>query len=285
MPVELHERTVRLLDELPPFLASAADMQAVLDVLMREVQRIDDAKAATRANFFATTADSWLALYEILEQISVDPPDKTTDQRRTSVIAFLRRMKVRGTGLGWEAAMTDLLGADWSYEEHIPGDPTSPPANTINIQIPWTGGIIAPGTLSATSSGAGTLNAATYYYRVTAFNDYGETPGTVQAQATVGANGRIVLDWPDVAGATSYGIYRGTSAAQQYRVATATVSTYADAGAPAGSDPVPETNTTSSFQYEETKVLARKITPAHIVITFGYQQGFLLGISKLSETL
>lgn len=94
-------------------------------------------------------------------------------------------------------------------------------------------GLLPPDPVSATpSNSGGGLLAATYTYSVTAYNQYGETNGgtEVEAEITTGIAGEVVLDWPNVTGATGYRVYRGVEDGVQYRIATVVVSNYTDEG-------------------------------------------------------
>lgn len=117
--------------------------------------------------------------------------------------------------------------------------------------------ISVPSGVNATGSGTGgTLNAATYYYVVTAFNIAGETIASAEVSATTtGTTSSVAISWSHVSGVfdlatraqvdAGYRIYRGTvSGAENLLVATvaATATTWTDtgvagvAGAPPGSN-------------------------------------------------
>jgi hypothetical protein len=65
-----------------------------------------------------------------------------------------------------------------------------------------------------------------------------------------------------------------------------TASTYTDDGTATLTDLVStNTNTTGSFQSREARTLARKITPAHLELEFGFDAGFILGSSELGDFL
>ena len=90
---------------------------------------------------------------------------------------------------------------------------------------PYLTGITGSGTITATDNSV--TAGRTYYYTVTALNIVGETAQSAEASAAAtapagtaaapvvsiaGGSGFIKLSWPAVTGATSYSIYRGTSA-------------------------------------------------------------------------
>lgn len=111
----------------------------------------------------------------------------------------------------------------------------------------------APGTalvaptisLGTTASSGGTFTAATYYWKLTAINDQGETVGSNEVSATLVANGTQVINWSAIGGATGYKLYRGTSAGGQNVLVTTLgkVLTYTDTGTAGTSATVPTSNT------------------------------------------
>lgn len=94
--------------------------------------------------------------------------------------------------------------------------------------------------------GGGTFAAGTYYWKVTAVNQYGETLGSNEVSAVLAANATQDLNWNDVTGATSYVIYRGTApGAENRRVDEVGTSIYTDTGSAGFASSLPETNTTA----------------------------------------
>ncbi|HET7129920.1 MAG TPA: hypothetical protein VFJ93_12675, partial [Gaiellaceae bacterium] len=71
---------------------------------------------------------------------------------------------------------------------------------------------VAPLGLTTDPNAVGTLSAGTYYYRVSAITGAGETLASAEVHTTIGNNGAVKLAWGDVANATGYRIYRGTTA-------------------------------------------------------------------------
>lgn len=111
--------------------------------------------------------------------------------------------------------------------------------------------LATPTGVSATpSTTGGVLTAGTRGYRVSAYNDYGETlaASTVTA-TTTGSTSSVTVSWTAVAGASGYQIYGRTSGSEllmQNIVAPRT--SWIDTGAldPEGS-PLPSSNTTGPF--------------------------------------
>jgi hypothetical protein len=277
--------TRRLLDMLPPFMQNSADIQAVLDACAAEYDRLEALRLKVLDNLWPQTAEEWLALYERWLGLSEAPLEKTLAARRNTVLAWLQGLSGSGTGADWVENMNDLIGTGWSYEEHDPGDPGSPDANVVLIRLAFTTEIFSPAAPTATPGGGGTLAADDYYYAVTATNFYGETEASPETLVTVGASGSVALDWADVAGASGYRIYRGTTSGQLLRIAASATSDYTDLGDASQPFPPPITNTTESYQAGEAKALARKITPAHIQLNFGYTTGFLVGVHEMGDAL
>lgn len=126
------------------------------------------------------------------------------------------------------------------------------------------GGVLAaPGTptgAKGTVTG-GAVAAGTYYYKVSAMDETGETlPGTESAAVTVdSSNNKVDLTWTAVAGATSYKVYRTTTSGTYTTpalVGTATTNSFTDtlaiptAGAPLA---------TATVTYQHKHVVDAKI--------------------------
>lgn len=105
-----------------------------------------------------------------------------------------------------------------------------------------------PVNLKATAvTGIGNLSTGTYFYVVTAINDYGETLESAEVEGTLGATGQIELAWDAVSGATGYKIYRDDEPGKEKYLATTAVNSYIDNGSDAvagGAVEPPEANTT-----------------------------------------
>ncbi len=108
-------------------------------------------------------------------------------------------------------------------------------------------GLAVPtGTSTSTSTTGGTLVAATYYYRVTAYNAQGETLGSTEfSQVTTGTTSTVTVNWGAVTGAAGYRVYGRTTGAELFmqQVLTGTL-TWIDTGSvtPAGALPTADTS-------------------------------------------
>jgi fibronectin type 3 domain-containing protein/lysophospholipase L1-like esterase len=136
------------------------------------------------------------------------------------------------------------VGLTWS---------TSAGATSYNVYRGTTAGgesttAIATGLTSAAYTDSGVTNGTAYYYKVAAVNSVGTsgysneasatpTGGSVPAAPTglaaTAGNAQVGLSWTASSGATSYNLYRGTSAGEESGTAVATgitTTTYTDTG-------------------------------------------------------
>jgi len=113
---------------------------------------------------------------------------------------------------------------------------TATPQQVLNV---GSGGNIAvnmspPGTVTpSTATTGGALAAATYYYKVTTLDAIGgETRASSEASiTTTGATSTVTLTWTAIQGASSYRIYRGTSAGAENVYYSSTSASFTDTGA------------------------------------------------------
>lgn len=131
--------------------------------------------------------------------------------------------------------------------------PTTGPVND------WDPTLLSPPVQSnaTTSTTGGSLAAATYYYEITALNARGETTvSNEKSVTTTGSTSSNTITWAAIVGATSYRVYRGTSAgAENVYYAPGNVTTYLDTGAtstggsPPGSNGTGGAIVTTAFAY------------------------------------
>ena len=90
-----------------------------------------------------------------------------------------------------------------------------------------------PANLAVTDGGIGLLPVDTYYYRVTAVDDVGETIGSTEDSALT-SSGVLDLAWDAVSGATAYRIYRSTDtgdySGEAHFTAEVTTNSHSDTG-------------------------------------------------------
>jgi Uncharacterised protein conserved in bacteria (DUF2313) len=110
---------------LPPVLQEDPWVQAVLGAVAREVERLQGQTDLLAEGMVPTTANEYtLPLWEAVTGLPIDPPDRTVEERRTSVLASLLRSD--GSGTEWERAMADASRNSYRYTEFDSGDPAVP---------------------------------------------------------------------------------------------------------------------------------------------------------------
>jgi len=129
------------------------------------------------------------------------------------------------TSSGWSVSKEgDILAKTLSVPAVLgnttfSGDVTlASPANlTLNAGSITVSQLSAPTNPSATATTEGTLTAGTYYYKITALNNNGETTASSEVSATVDGTttNAIKISWDKITGASSYRIYRGTTSGGQ----------------------------------------------------------------------
>lgn len=125
-------------DMAPVIFRDSPEHLAVWHATAKELERLEAAIETVRAQFFPQTADVLLGVYEGELGITIGgPPGATLDERRNLVLTYLRKLAGTPAGADWVENVTRLVGAGWTYEEHDPDDPTSPPAYTLRIHLPF----------------------------------------------------------------------------------------------------------------------------------------------------
>lgn len=126
-------------------------------------------------------------------------------------------------------------------------------------------------TLTSVSRGSGlSAGSFTYYYKVTALNDIGETIGSNELSTTVNidrdlwsgtSNRHIDVSWNTVAGAIRYQIYISELSNQEVLLTDTSALTYRDEGTilPNQFITVPEDNTTSAPKFSEMNIIGNRI--------------------------
>jgi hypothetical protein len=93
----------------------------------------------------------------------------------------------------------------------------------------------------------GAIPAGTYYYKITVVDYNGnQTTGSTEVSATLtGTTSKVTLTWTAVTGATSYNIYRGTSAGNESLYYSSTTNSYVDINGTSTAGTVPTVNTSA----------------------------------------
>jgi hypothetical protein len=133
----------RMLDMLPWALQDSVDYQAVLHAASREVDRMEAALGTVTAQFSPASADILLGAWEAQVRLPVGGFGTSLAQREARVLYRVRKILGANEGREWERNVTDLVGEGWTYQEHIPGDATTPPVDTLRISLPFPPGASA----------------------------------------------------------------------------------------------------------------------------------------------
>ena len=124
-------------DALPPKLQESPDYLGVIQALAKECERARSTLESVRKQFNPSKADLLLAVWERITRQTREPEGESVAERQAAIVARLRKLLSLGHGSAWQEQVTALVGIGWTYEEHIPGDETSPPANTLRIRLPF----------------------------------------------------------------------------------------------------------------------------------------------------
>lgn len=122
---------------MPLALQRSPDHRAVAHCQAKELERLAGAIDEVRDQFFPQRAERLLGLWERILKLTVEPAGLTLEERRLLVIVGLRKQLTSAEGRWWVQHVGALAGPGWSYAEHVPGDPTSPPEGMIRVEIPY----------------------------------------------------------------------------------------------------------------------------------------------------
>lgn len=122
-------------DSAPVALRDDPDYLAIWHADARECERLAVKIELVRSQFVPATADVLLKVWEVQVGTTVAPEGKTLEDRRQVVAARLLMMSADASGLAWQEKVTTLIGPSWTYEEHIPGDASTPPEDTVRVRV------------------------------------------------------------------------------------------------------------------------------------------------------
>lgn len=135
------------------------------------------------------------------------------------------------------------------------------PTKELNI---FTDGLRAPVNSSfSTASTGGSLSNGTYYYRVSAYNDQGETLASTETSITISggtSTQTVTVNWSAVTGASGYRVYgRSTGAELFMQQILAGTTTWVDTGSVTPSGSLPTSDTSGGY----ATVFARQYTTTY----------------------
>lgn len=170
--------------------------------------------------------------------------------RTTGAETLLTNISANTTSLWVNASgLNSGFACSWVDDGSLTPSGAMPSANTT---AGVTGGFAIkalPAPVARTfTTGAGTLTAATYYYRVSAVNDFGETLAFAEKSYTLGSTGGVNVNWQPVPGAAQFKIYgRTTGAELLIGTVDANIFTFLDNGSVTPSGALPTANTTGNY--------------------------------------
>jgi hypothetical protein len=120
--IAVSERGQEMLDDLMPELADATDTQQVVDMIGRELARLEAAITEASEKLLPSRADDTynsLKMWELLLGLPVAAPT-TVEARRNLVLASIRNRKA-ASGADWVGLIDAMLGgAAWTHTEDVP---------------------------------------------------------------------------------------------------------------------------------------------------------------------
>ena len=128
---------LRMLGDLPAKLRGSESYRGVQHAYAREIELFEQRMAWLRQQLFPQTATDLLAVHEAQLGLPPDPEGKTLEQRRILVLVRYAQLSGDPSGRKWKDDLTNLIGPGWTYAEHDPDDPESPPAGTLRIVLPF----------------------------------------------------------------------------------------------------------------------------------------------------
>lgn len=137
MPVRtpyLSETAQRMFRSLPPYYDGSDVMEALLNAMGLELERLEGFLDVWMLKRFPQNADDMygtLSIWELRLGLPVAPPGITVKARQDLVLARVRSRNA-SSGRDWVAAMNIAMGTTvWSYTENAAG-------YTVTIRIPYT---------------------------------------------------------------------------------------------------------------------------------------------------
>lgn len=104
-----------LLDYYPIHLQYDPTIQAICNAAAEELRLLESTITVLENNMIPKSAEEHLYLFELMLGLSVNPPNQNIESRRDTVLAFLKRTTLDGSGISWELVANLILGSGWSY--------------------------------------------------------------------------------------------------------------------------------------------------------------------------
>jgi hypothetical protein len=144
---------------------------------------------------------------------------------------------------------TGFLFAQWQYaafNNHLALVDGVDPAQVYDgtSLTPMTVTLVATPVNAAFTLGTGTLATGTYWYRVSATNNSGETLASTQTSLAITGPAGVNVNWTKVTGATGYKVYGRSNGTELLIATVGDVATYLDNGSITPAGALPGLNTT-----------------------------------------
>lgn len=118
MDARLSDKGAELLALTPYILHEDPQIAGTFAAMGHESERLEEARLAMIAGAFPIEAeDPYLALWERTLELPVEPEGRTLEQRRLSVLTFLRRLANSQQALVWRERLEELL-TTFKYSVH-----------------------------------------------------------------------------------------------------------------------------------------------------------------------
>ncbi len=126
-----------MLAELPSFLQSSSDFQAIQHSYAKEIERLEEhiKLAAEQAN--PPKASLLLSEWERTLGLPVEPVGLTEAERRNVLLAFMGSLATDPSGTHWWSVMRILIATGMIAVEHEHGVEPGPAANEIHVILPF----------------------------------------------------------------------------------------------------------------------------------------------------
>lgn len=133
--------------------------------------------------------------------------------------------------------------------------------------------------------GTGTLTTATYYYRVSALNAYGQTLASAETSLAITGPAGVNVNWGAVVGATSYKVYgRTTGGELLMATVSAPIVTWLDNGSVTPSGALPTVDTTGASAANANTYRVKSVTDLHNLV-IEKQDGSLFALLTAAATV
>ncbi len=130
------ERGLTLLNQYPPFLRKAHLIRAICNAVGEELVIRDEWIDYVARNTIPASATALLDFYEDMLGLP-NLPDASVESRKNTILAFMSRAGITGSGVDWRRIAVLLLGEGWVFEI------IDPNRSVLIVEMPLVAGTIA----------------------------------------------------------------------------------------------------------------------------------------------